>query len=415
MSIMKVWILQTGEPLHIDTNGLRPMRAMNLANKLVENGHEVIIWSSNFDHFSKNHRSSSVQTFSISHNLEIKLIQSTGYKSNISFARLVDHAQMAINLLKQLKRQSLPDVVFIGYPPIETAWVMTRWCKKRNIPVLLDVKDAWPEILVRGLPNKFRFIGKILLAPYTMMMKNTFKNVTGFCAPSEPFLEWSLKNSNRSKNIFDIVAPLTTPHSEFSKDEIEQAASWLDLQGIKPNGGPIISFVGSLNSAFDFDPIIKVAAKSNFQFVIAGNGPNFNEIKIRTSGMPNIFMPGWLTHCQAKVLAQRSQLMIAPLKNLVDFKMSIPNKFFDYMSNGKPIITSISGLAGDFVTKNKIGIEYSNEIDGSLEIALSNVFENPKLVDEMSKNSKSIFLSKFSYDLVYQMLVDHIISVKNAI
>jgi glycosyltransferase involved in cell wall biosynthesis len=248
-----------------------------------------------------------------------------------------------------------------------------------------------------------------------MMMKNTFKNITGFCAPSEPFLEWSLKNSNRSKNIFDIVVPLTTPHSEFSKDEIEQAASWLDLQGIKPNGGPIISFVGSLNSAFDFDPIIKVAAKSNFQFVIAGNGPNFNEIKVQTSGMPNIFMPGWLTHCQAKVLAQRSQLMIAPLKNLVDFKMSIPNKFFDYMSYGKPIITSISGLAGDFVTKNRIGIEYSNEIDGSLEIALSNVFENPELVDEMSKNSKSIFLSKFSYDLVYQMLVDHIISVKNAI
>jgi len=125
-------------------------------------------------------------------------------------------------------------------------------------------------------------------------------------------------------------------------------------------------------------------------------------------------MPGWLTHCQAKVLAERSQLMIAPLKNLVDFKMSIPNKFFDYMSYGKPIITSISGLAGDFVTKNKIGIEYSNEIDSSLEIALSNLFKNPELIVEMSKNSKSIFLGKFSYDVVYQMLVDHIISVKNA-
>jgi glycosyltransferase involved in cell wall biosynthesis len=412
---MKVWILQTGEPLHIDKTGLRPMRAMNLANKLSENGHEVILWSSNFDHFSKKHRSSSIQAFSISNNLEIKLIKSKGYKSNISFARLFDHGQMAINLLKQLKRQSIPDVVFIGYPPIETAWVLTRWCRNRNIPVLLDVKDAWPEILARGLPKKFRFIGKILLTPYTLMMKNTFKHVTGFCAPSEPFLEWSLKHSNRGKNVFDIVVPLTTPNSKFSADEIRQAESWLDLHGIKPKGGPIISFVGSLNSAFDFDPIIKVAAKSNFQFVIAGNGPNFNKIKVQTATISNIFMPGWLTHCQAMVLAQRSRLMIAPLKNLIDFKMSIPNKFFDYMSYGKPIITSISGFAGNFVTKNKIGIEYSSETDGSLEEALSNVFENPNLVDEMSKNSKLIFLSKFSYDLVYQMLVDHIVSVKNAI
>jgi glycosyltransferase involved in cell wall biosynthesis len=411
---MKVWILQTGEPLHIDTNDLRPMRAMNLANKLLENGHEVVIWSSNFDHFSKSHRSSTILNFNVSKNLEIILIPSTGYKSNISFVRLLDHAQMAVNLLKQLKNQSLPEIVFVGYPPIETAWVMTRWCRKRHIPVLLDVKDAWPEILIRALPNKFKFIGKILLTPYTLMMKNTFKNVTGFCAPSDPFLEWSLKNSKRSKNIFDIVVPLTTPKTEFRKSDIENAAAWLDSIGIRQDIGPIISFVGSLNSAFDFDPIITVAAKSKFQLVIAGNGPNYNKIKAQTLGISNIFMPGWLTHCQAQVLAQRSQLMIAPLRNLKDFKMSIPNKFFDYMSNGKPIITSIAGLAGEFVTENRIGIEYSTGIDGSLEIVLLNLLEKPELINEMSNNSKSIFLAKFTYDVVYQKLVDHINRVKNA-
>ena len=33
---MKIWILQTGEPLHIDKSGLRPMRAMNLSNALID-------------------------------------------------------------------------------------------------------------------------------------------------------------------------------------------------------------------------------------------------------------------------------------------------------------------------------------------------------------------------------------------
>ena len=32
---MKIWILQTGEPLYIDKSGLRPMRAMNLSNALM--------------------------------------------------------------------------------------------------------------------------------------------------------------------------------------------------------------------------------------------------------------------------------------------------------------------------------------------------------------------------------------------
>ena len=38
---MNIWILQTGEPLHIDEGKPRAMRAMNLSNKLVEAGHNV--------------------------------------------------------------------------------------------------------------------------------------------------------------------------------------------------------------------------------------------------------------------------------------------------------------------------------------------------------------------------------------
>ena len=50
---MKVWILQTGEPLHCDEGSPRPMRAINLSNKLVEAGHDVVLWSSAFSHQEK--------------------------------------------------------------------------------------------------------------------------------------------------------------------------------------------------------------------------------------------------------------------------------------------------------------------------------------------------------------------------
>ena len=39
---LNVWIMQTGEPLHIDKGSPRPMRAINLSNKLVEAGHNVV-------------------------------------------------------------------------------------------------------------------------------------------------------------------------------------------------------------------------------------------------------------------------------------------------------------------------------------------------------------------------------------
>lgn len=36
---LTIWLLQTGEPLHIDARNPRPMRAMNLANALVAGQH----------------------------------------------------------------------------------------------------------------------------------------------------------------------------------------------------------------------------------------------------------------------------------------------------------------------------------------------------------------------------------------
>ena len=71
---MNVWILQTGEPLHIDSAGLRPMRAMNLSNALINRGHQVTLWSSDFDHFSKQHRTGKTSMIKVSDNLEIRLI-----------------------------------------------------------------------------------------------------------------------------------------------------------------------------------------------------------------------------------------------------------------------------------------------------------------------------------------------------
>ena len=151
---MNIWILQTGEPLHIDGENARPMRAMNLSNTLIEAGHEVILWSSAFHHQEKRHRSHTAKSIKVSDKLEIRLIPSRGYRRNIGLSRLVDHAQLALNLKKMLTQvEALPDVAFIGFPPIETATVLTSWLKKRGVPTLLDVKDQWPSLFLDAVAS----------------------------------------------------------------------------------------------------------------------------------------------------------------------------------------------------------------------------------------------------------------------
>ena len=100
---MLVWLLQTGEPLHIDSGNPRPMRAMNLSNKLVEAGHKVVLWTSAFSHQGKFHRFKQFKVIKLSENLEIRLIPSCGYQRHIGLSRLFDHAQLGWNLRHYLK------------------------------------------------------------------------------------------------------------------------------------------------------------------------------------------------------------------------------------------------------------------------------------------------------------------------
>ena len=102
---MNIWILQTGEPLHIDQGNPRPMRAMNLANTLIADGHHVVLWSSAFYHQEKRHRCRAAETIHVFPQLEIRLISSPGYQRNIGLGRLWDHAILAINLQKQLQQE----------------------------------------------------------------------------------------------------------------------------------------------------------------------------------------------------------------------------------------------------------------------------------------------------------------------
>ena len=113
------------------------MRAMNLANKLVERGHSVILWTSAFNHRDKRHRYKEYAEVNISENLQIRLVPSSGYNRNISIARFYDHCVLALFIRQILGTcENSPDVAFVGYPPIEAAFVMGAMVEKTKYSLL---------------------------------------------------------------------------------------------------------------------------------------------------------------------------------------------------------------------------------------------------------------------------------------
>jgi glycosyltransferase involved in cell wall biosynthesis len=411
---MTVWVFQTGEPLHIDAGNPRPMRAMNLANALVAAGHNVVLWSSVFYHQEKRHRSRFAERISISPQLEIRLVPSPGYQRNIGPGRLWDHAVLARNLSKVLKNEtSVPAVAFIGYPPIETAAVMTRWLVARHVPCMVDVKDQWPTIFIDALPSPLKLLGRIALAPYFYYGRRAMRDATALSAMADGFLQWAAGFAGRSVSHLDQVVPLTVPTGQVSPAELEDAGRWWDQQGIKADGTQRIVFVGSHSPAFDLDPVceaVAVLARSGSvcQFVFCGDGTNSPAWRAKMASLTNVYFPGWVDRAKIEALALRSSAALAPYRNSEDFVMSIPNKVVDSLALGLPVLSPLRGEVERLISESGIGMSYGASTGKTLEQCIEDLATTPGLRDELSGNALQLFQERFSFETVYGGLVKHL-------
>jgi hypothetical protein len=378
------------------------MRGMNLANELVKRGHRVTLISSDFDHFTKLHRRRHLQNNEVNEYLSIRLIPSRGYAKHVSIARLIDHAQLGIRLQKAIRNLEIPDVVFIGYPPIETAWVLSRTLKRRQIPFFLDVKDAWPDIFLTRFDGISRFIAKIILKPYFKIAKSVFENASALVAPTPQFLEWALKKASRNQQNLDCVVPLSSPPPSIVELEKEKAKLfWKDLN-VDASKQIRLFFVGSLTDSFDFEPLISLAKNHDVQIVLAGKGPQLNRLLELSKQISNLVIPGWINESQLQELADISQFSVIPLINRFDFDMHVTNKFIDSLRLGKPILTSNKAMYENQIRLYGIGELYTSS---NLHDVVKGILQKPHLLEEMVARTRQIYSEKFEFYGAYGRLI----------
>jgi glycosyltransferase involved in cell wall biosynthesis len=411
---LTVWLLQTGEPLHCDAGQPRPMRAMNLANALVDAGHKVVLWSAAFYHQEKRHRLHGEKQLRIGSQLEIRLISSPGYVRNIGLGRLWDHAVLGYRL-KQLLRDEIivPDVAFVGYPPIEAAAVMTRWLATRGVPSLLDVKDQWPGIFIDVLPAPLKLVGRVALAPYFHYGRRALRDATALSAMADGFLQWAAGFAGRAVSDLDRVVPLTTPIGRTTENELQEAGTWWDQQGVYNDGRQRICFVGSHSKVFDMEPVIQAAKLmadrgNTCQCVLCGDGENSAAWRKKMADLPNVYFPGWIDRVKIEALALRSSAALAPYCNSDDFVLSIPNKVIDSLALGLPVLSPLSGEVKRLISDFDVGISYGPVAEKSLESCIEDLAVMPDLRKKLSDNAKKLFRQRFSFEMVYGGLVSHL-------
>jgi glycosyltransferase involved in cell wall biosynthesis len=414
-SDVNVWLVKSGEPLQTDPGVTRLMRTGYLSEFLADREVSVTWWTSNFDHQKKCFRSLSSDKGILPKNINIKLIKSLGYTRNVSLRRWFDDIALGWRILRRMNsEEKLPHVIICSYPLIFVSYAVSLYAKKRKIPLILDVRDMWPDIFIYTNGKLRQAAMRIFSSLQQPLVRKTFTSAYGIVGITDSFLQWGLGKANRKKTKFDKVFPLTSEPVRVSEDEVNAAKIFWESLGVYPDM-KIFCYFGVFSEKVDLLTVISAASKlsveSNIKIVLCGTGDDFEKTSAFGKNVNNVIMPGWIDPVQIRVLMEMSIGGLAPFKRRMDFLSSIPNKVIEYLSAGLPVIAGIGGEMKHLIDQYDCGVIYREKDVDSLVLIFESMSLDCQCVKNISDNAFFAYKKEFDFDSNYKDFAAYVLSI----
>ena len=418
---MNAWLVTIGEPVPLGmASADRPHRTGTFAALLARRGHQVTWWTSNFDHFRKRTVGRAGET-PIAPGFEAFLLEGGGYRSNVGLARLRDHRRIAVGFRNAAVRRPDPDIVVAALPSVDLALEAVRYGQSRGVPVVLDMRDMWPDIFVEVLPRFLRGIGRLGMAPLFRLSREACAGATAITGITDAFVDWGVARGDRPRTPLDRSFPMGYVSSSPPADRLQEAEAFWRAKGLAAESGRFVAcFIGSIGRQFDFDSIlgaarILAAGSVPVSFVLCGTGDRQKEVAARAKELPNVLLPGWIDGAQVHVLLRRSSVGLDPLPNRFDYLATINNKCIEYLSAGLPVVSCPdTGTIAELLRVERCGLSYPTSKADALAGILRRLAEDPGERQRLAENAVRVYQQRFVAETVYAQMADYLQDVVSA-
>jgi glycosyltransferase involved in cell wall biosynthesis len=411
---VNVWVVKTSEMLASDSDNGRLLRSGIVANMLDDRGHRVTWWMSTFDHANRRNRATTDLTVAFGAHGTIRMLYSPGYRASISFARLRDHTLWGRAFGDALASAEPPDVILCSYPTIEAAAVCVRYGAQHGVPVVLDLRDMWPDIFGEFAPALLRPLAQALLWPWRTRARAALRGATALFGITDEFLEWGLQLAGRSRSSSDgaflLAYPDPLPASE-SDPTARSAESFWDARNVTAADAFNVVLIGSMTKRRFEMPTVLAAARElqhdarQVKFILAGDGDDLQEYRREGADCANVDFPGWLSAAQIRALLGRAHLGLVPYRNTPDLVMSVPNKVGEYFAAGVPVATCLRGTLARLLAQRHCGMQFAPRLPQTLVALVRRLRDDAELCRELSANARLAYREELSGTQVYGRMI----------
>lgn len=411
---MRIWLAAVGEPLPSDGPKARLFRTGLLARMLVERGHDVVYWASTFDHIRKLHRFSADVQVDVAQRYKLVLLHSGGYRRNVSIRRVVDYQVMAFKFMRLARGMPQPDVVLCSLPTLELAAAVVRYARRNNVPVVVDVRDLWPDIFLEVFPQWSRSAARFMLAPMFGLARYACSRATAIVGMCPAFVDWGVGLAARARTDMDRCFPLAYTSQPPREQELRDAEKFWQQHGVRGREHEFTAcFFGTMERQVEIDTVIEAARRlrdsgRTFRFVLCGTGRMEPQYRKQAEVCDNVVMPGWVGAPEIWTLMRLSTVGLAPYRSSDSYVVSLPNKPIEYLSAGLPIVSSLKGALEQLLAAEGCGVTYSNGNPGALASTLIGLHDTSDRLRAFSRNALRVYHERFVAEKVYGDMSEHL-------
>ena len=282
------------------------------------------------------------------------------------------------------------DLVWGTTPPIfqgPTAWLLARL---KGVPFLLEVRDLWPAfaVAVGVLHNK------TLIHLSEWLERFLYKHADLVMVNSPGFVDHVRTRGAKQ------VALIPNGADPAMFDPEDRGTSFRQAWGLED--AFMVLYAGAHGMSNDLGVLISAAEQlqdlKQVKIVLLGDGKEKTHLMetAREKGLDNVVFIPPVPKTQMKDALAAADVCLAILKPIEMYKTTYPNKVFDYMAAGRPVLLAIDGVIRQVVEDARAGIAVHPGDPDALASSIRELLTNPEKCRKMGMSGRDAIETHYS-------------------
>ena len=296
-----------------------------------------------------------------------------------------------------------PDVVFATHTPLTIGLAGKYLAKHFGVPHVFEVRDLWPQALI----NLGVLKNPLIIAWMRWMERSIYRESNQVVALSPGMKEGVVASGaipadrvTMIPNASDIGLFRPDLEREFGRERLQLGNRVAAIYF----GG--MGHANNLEYAIDAAKILSDRKREDIVIVLHGGGGRkaAHQEQVKALGLSNVIFSDPVPDKEivAKIVAG-CDICMTIYRASKEVTWS-PNKMFDALAAGKPIVINVSGWLGETIQSNGCGYSVDSENPAALADALQKLADDPELREEMGKRSRGVAERDFSREKLADQL-----------